>query len=151
MRGLLQRRLSLDSAPKSSSRNSDKDPLRALSRLGSREREVLEVLWADGSATVHQVVSQLGTTLAYTTVMTILDRLFKKGFLLREKHDRAFVYRAALAPVELESVRATVLVDEFFSGSSAPNSLLLSCLFDAMRRYDNNLLQEFDGKDRSTQ
>jgi predicted transcriptional regulator len=55
----------------------------AATRLGEREREVLEVLWSEGSATVQQVADGLKTALAYTTVMTTLDRLYKKGLLQR--------------------------------------------------------------------
>ena len=66
--------------------------------LGQREREVLSVLWSQGSANVQQVAERLSTVLAYTTVMTTLDRLFKKGLLQREKKDRAFIYSLISPP-----------------------------------------------------
>ncbi len=121
----------------------------ATERLGKREREVLEVLWACGSASVQQVVSRLGSALAYTTVMTTLDRLFKKGLLLREKHDRAFVYRPALSPRDLEHDRAAAFIGRFFSSSAASDDMLLSCLVNAVEQYDCDLLQQLEEKIRA--
>src|SRR5580704_3649343 len=97
-------------------------------RLGEREREVLEVLWAQGSATVQQVAKGLTTALAYTTVMTTLDRLYKKGLLQRRKRDRAFVYRPTLSKNDLERGRASEMVHRLFSGSGMNEDALLSCL-----------------------
>src|ERR1700709_1551446 len=82
----------------------------AATRLGQREREVLEVLWSEGSATVHQVADGLKTALAYTTVMTTLDRLYKKGLLQRSKQDRAFVYKPAFSKNDMERRRASEMV-----------------------------------------
>ena len=51
------------------------------SELGHLEFQVLEILWARGESNVRDVAEKLARPLAYTTVMTTLDRLFKKGFL----------------------------------------------------------------------
>ena len=118
-------------------------------RLGEREREVLEVLWSEGSATVQQVAECLKTTLAYTTVMTTLDRLFKKRILLREKRDRAFVYRPAVSRGELEQDRAAAMVQGFFSGSAMNHDALLSYLVDAVQSYDRDLLHRLEEKVRT--
>jgi predicted transcriptional regulator len=118
-------------------------------RLGEREREVLEVLWATGSATVQQVADSLKTALAYTTVMTTLDRLYKKGLLQRKKHDRAFVYRPTLSKNDLERGRASEMVYRLFSGSAMNQDVLLSCLVDAVQSYDTSLLQRLEDKVRA--
>jgi predicted transcriptional regulator len=63
---------------------------------GELERQVLDVLWgAEGPLTPRQVHDELSKTrkLAYTTTMTILVRLYKKGLLEREPAGRAFAYR----------------------------------------------------------
>lgn len=63
--------------------------------MGELERHVLEVLWAaDGPLTPGDVHAELhrDPPLAYTTVMTILVRLWQKGMLQRERQGRAFVY-----------------------------------------------------------
>ncbi|WP_281275827.1 BlaI/MecI/CopY family transcriptional regulator [Thermomonospora umbrina] len=64
--------------------------------LGELERTVMEILWArDGAATARDVSRALAgdRDLAHTTVMTVLDRLAKKGFLERERDGRAWRYR----------------------------------------------------------
>lgn len=64
--------------------------------LGPLETEVMDLLWDRGSATVRDVVDELASShgLAYTTVMTVLVRLFGKGLLTRERVGRTYVYRA---------------------------------------------------------
>ncbi|HEX3790529.1 MAG TPA: BlaI/MecI/CopY family transcriptional regulator [Pseudonocardiaceae bacterium] len=66
---------------------------------GTLEAAVLAVLTAEPVAlTVSEVQARLGGERAYTTVMTTLSRLHQKGALVRERHGRAFVYRAAAEP-----------------------------------------------------
>ena len=117
--------------------------------LGQREREVMSVLWAQGSASVQQVAGRLSTALAYTTVMTTLDRLFKKGLLEREKKDRAFIYSVTLTPREVEGRRARDLIRRFFSDSGERQDILVSCLVDAVHQYDTGLLDQLEFKIRS--
>ena len=64
----------------------------AIQPLGPLEITVMEILWTHGESNVRDVVDRLGRPLAYTTVMTTLDRLYKKGMLERRKADRAFFY-----------------------------------------------------------
>ncbi|MCO7240925.1 MULTISPECIES: BlaI/MecI/CopY family transcriptional regulator [unclassified Aeromicrobium] len=70
--------------------------------LGSLERSVMDVLWRATSAlTVREVQERLeaggSADLAYTTVMTVLDRLGAKEMVSRERDGRAFRYTAALS------------------------------------------------------
>jgi predicted transcriptional regulator len=79
--------------------------------LGDLEREVMTQLWAStGPLTVRQVHERLNRDrdLAYTTVMTVLDRLAKKGVVNREKADRAYLYAAAQTR---EEMTAAVMLD----------------------------------------
>jgi predicted transcriptional regulator len=68
-----------------------------VNRLGDLERAIMEVLWqTESSLTVRQVSNGLTQrNLAHTTVMTVLDRLAKKGFARRERDGRAWRYRPA--------------------------------------------------------
>jgi predicted transcriptional regulator len=68
-----------------------------MTRLGELERAVMEVLWDRGTpATVREVAEALrDRDLAYTTVMTVLDRLAGKGMVERERAGRAWSYRPA--------------------------------------------------------
>jgi len=62
--------------------------------LGALEQDVMNIVWSAGEVSVREACARLGTTIAYTTVMTTLDRLFKKRLLSRRKVGQAFVYRA---------------------------------------------------------
>ena len=64
--------------------------------LGPLERKIMEFFWdgAEAELTVRDVLeSPAGKKSAYTTVMTVLDRLWRKGFLARRKVGRAYAYR----------------------------------------------------------
>jgi predicted transcriptional regulator len=68
-----------------------------MNRLGELERAIMEVLW---ESPTPMTVRQVGTCLtdrdlAHTTVMTVLDRLAKKGFVKRQRAGRAWRYRPA--------------------------------------------------------
>jgi predicted transcriptional regulator len=63
--------------------------------LGELEERVMELIWRDQAPmAVREVARRLGGLLAYTTVMTTLDRLYKKKLLDRAKEGNAFLYRA---------------------------------------------------------
>jgi predicted transcriptional regulator len=117
--------------------------------LGSLEFELMEILWSRGESSVRDVVPQLSRPLAYTTVMTTLDRLFKKGLLDRHKSDRAFVYSPLLSRQEWERRRAGNLVAGFLSGPHPSRELLLSCLLEAVGEHDATLLDDLEKKIRS--
>ena len=55
------------------------------SRLGTLEREVMTLVWACGEISVREACERLGSSVAYTTVMTTMDRLYKKQLLHRRK------------------------------------------------------------------
>src|SRR5690242_3909037 len=95
--------------------------------MGRLEITVMEILWAaGGESSVHDVVGRLGRPLAYTTVMTTLDRLYKKGLLERRKVERAFLYAPRWSRAEWERKRAGELL------AGLPGELLISCLVDAV-------------------
>ncbi len=68
-----------------------------MNRLGELERAIMDVLWESSAPmTVRQVGNRLtDRDLAHTTVMTVLDRLAKKGFARRQRAGRAWLYRPA--------------------------------------------------------
>ena len=117
--------------------------------LGHLELKVMEVLWAHGESNVKDVVGQLGRPLAYTTVMTTLDRLFKKHLLARRKAARAFVYAPRWTRLEWERKRAGDFVAGFLASPGVSGDLLISSLVDAVGEYDKALLDELEKKIRS--
>jgi predicted transcriptional regulator len=116
--------------------------------LGHLEIAVMEILWEQGEANVHDVVQRLGRPLAYTTVMTTLDRLYKKGLLNRRKFERAFLYVPRLSRREFEHKRAGSFVAGFFAGPQPSGELLISCLIEAVGQHDQALLDELERKIR---
>ena len=106
----------------------------------------MEILWARGESNVRDVVDRLDRPLAYTTVMTTLDRLFKKGLLLRRKSDRAFIYAPSLSRAQWEHKRAGDFVAGFLSTAEPSRDLLISCLVEAVGRHDEALLDELEKK-----
>lgn len=81
------------------------------------ELECLRRLWDIGEGTVHDVRKAVGRELAYTTVMTLLDRLEKRGGVSRIKRGRSFVYVPKISRDELRKSAVKELVDQFFEGS----------------------------------
>src|SRR4026209_358320 len=111
------------------------DPLRAA--LGHLEREVMDVVWRAEQTTVREVQAVLPRRVAYTTVMTTLDRLFKKGFVARNRAGRAFVYRALRTRQENEAAVASGMVEGLFSDDAAMP--ILSNLVDAVGSQDDGV------------
>ncbi|NCT39813.1 BlaI/MecI/CopY family transcriptional regulator [Bacillus sp. EB93] len=71
--------------------------------LGPLELEVMKVIWTRKEGTVQQVLTELNKqhNYAYTTVMTIMNRLEKKGILTRSKLGKGYVYKPYYSPNEL--------------------------------------------------
>lgn len=83
------------------------------------ELECLKVLWTLGEGDVKAVRLALAPNrdLAYTTIMTVLDRLARKGAVERRKVGRSFVYVPAVCREHLRRLAVKRLVDSFFDGS----------------------------------
>lgn len=93
--------------------------------LGTLERSVMSLAWQRAEISVRDACEKLGSSVAYTTVMTTMDRLFKKGLLGRRKVGRAFVYHAVATQQQIENA-------------------VLSSLVDAVSEQDRTLLDELE-------
>lgn len=114
--------------------------------LGRLEIVLMEMLWGRGRSSVREVFERLRRPLAYTTVMTTLERLFKKGFLEREKSGRAFFYVPRFSRQEWEQMKVDRMIAGYFCDPSASRELLISCLIDAVSQHDEALLDELEKK-----
>ena len=114
--------------------------------LGPLEVSVMAILWERGESNVRDVIQRMDRPLAYTTVMTTLDRLFKKGLLDRRKSNRAFLYSPRFSQPSWERRIAGDLVAGFLAGPEPSSELLLSCLVDAVGQHDEALLDELEKK-----
>ncbi len=113
-------------------------------QLGRLESLVMECLWASQvEMSVRDVGVRLDGPWAYTTLMTTLDRLFKKGLAAREPRGRAFVYRARRTRTELgvQALRSAVSEIE---ASPAGRDLAIAALVDVLESHDPEWLDSLD-------
>ncbi len=84
------------------------------------ELEALRVLWDRGPCTVREVMDVLGRRRAYTSVMSLMNVMFKKGLLAREPKGRAFLYKArATRKKTLSGMVGDLLTRAFDDSASA--------------------------------
>lgn len=109
--------------------------------LGDLERLLMDQLWEADEVSVREV-QERHRHLAYTTVMTTLDRLYKKGLLRRRKQGRAFLYAAAVAREEFAAAmaRQTLRIMGSYAGADA----VLSTFVNAVSDSDARLLDELE-------
>jgi predicted transcriptional regulator len=110
-------------------------------QLGPFERQLLEELWARGSTTVRELLADGKVRQAYTTVMTTLDRLYKKGLLDRVAEGRAFRYSPRQSMEQWQQVAAVEGIRQLLSSADTAQ-LPLSYLVDALGAHDAQLLDQ---------
>jgi len=110
--------------------------------FGPLEQQLLSILWTRGSATVREVVDDGEIKLAYTTVMTTMDRLFKKQILNRVAEGRAFRYSPRYSQAELEKAAVGQTIRRLLGSSATAASLPLSYLVEAVSEHDAGLLDD---------
>ena len=116
----------------------------AFAVFGALERRVLEALWRRGEAvSVHGLSSEFPAA-AYTTLMTTLDRLYRKGVLDRVKSGRAYLYRPRFGHDELDALLAAGAIHELLGQRSDALRPALSFLVDAAGRADTRVLDELE-------
>ena len=118
-----------------------KSSLIAGRQLGPLEDEILCVLWTRGDATVRELIDDSAVDGAYTTIMTTLDRLYKKGLLERSPEGRAFRYRPKQSEAELNQNLVAAGLKELLSSASQADTPM-SFLVDAISQHDAALLEE---------
>lgn len=99
---------------------------------------------------MRDVVRGLGPQhVAYTTVMTTMDRLFQKGLLKRETGNKAYVYFSAMTFPELQTQVARDLIVAFLMCRQASSGLLAAALVDAVGAFDTSLLNQLEDEIRA--
>ena len=95
-------------------------PRHSILDLAPLELECLSVLWPLGEGTVREIHRQLAASRprAYTTIMTIMDRLAHKGIVTRRRVGRAYRYQANLSADEARVSAIEKIVTGFFHGSA---------------------------------
>lgn len=115
----------------------------ALKQLGSLESELMERVGDRGEFSVRELHLEFAPRLAYTTVMTTLDRLYKKGLLTRRKVGKAFHYAAAFTQKEYQELLAQHLFGMVLTDGTN-NNAVLSRFVDAVTEADREMLDKLD-------
>jgi predicted transcriptional regulator len=94
-------------------------PRRSVLDLAPLELDCMNTLWPMGEGTVREIRDRLAERRprAYTTIMTIMDRLTRKGVVERRKIGRAYTYRANVSAEEARAQALGQVVENFFGGS----------------------------------
>jgi predicted transcriptional regulator len=103
----------------------------------------MNVVWSRAENSVRDVLAALEGPYAYTTIMTTLDRLHRKGLLVRRKQGRAFVYAAACSRETLQQRSASGLLAALFSRVTTAEPVLHT-IVDVVGERDKALLDELD-------
>ena len=116
-----------------------------MTRPGELESAVLDALWDGGEQSVREVLCRTGSRHAYTTILTVLDRLHDKGQVLRRKVRSSWRYRPARTREEALGRRVAALLEET---PGAPRPLLRAFL-DRAEELDPGVLDELDAMIRA--
>ena len=111
--------------------------------LGPLERQVHRAVWMLGSATVREVIQDRTIWQTYSTILTTMDRLYRKGLLTRVQEGKAFRYSARWSPEELERLTAMRGIRHLVKSEHA--ALHLSYFVEAVGEHDEKLLDELQG------
>jgi predicted transcriptional regulator len=113
--------------------------------MGELESEVLSMLWsADAPLTPGEVLERLKGSIAYTSAMTILTRLWQKGLVERELRGRAYAYQPIVSEAELVARRMQATLD-----GSSDREAALSRFVGSLSKKDERLLRGIVGNLRS--
>ena len=87
-----------------------------------QELEILKVVWQRGEATVREVFRDLSAQrkIAYTTVLTMMGILERKGHLKKRAGERAYIYTPAFPQDQVETTMIDEFVERVFNGSAQP-------------------------------
>src|ERR1700745_1268988 len=108
--------------------------------LGKLERQVLEETWRLGEVSVRDIHRVFEERIAYTTLMTTLDRLFKKNLLDRRKDGRAFVYSQSVSAADLTQGITEDMIEGLLGHDAEAVGPVLACIVDTVSERDRELL-----------
>ena len=115
----------------------------ALEQLGSLEAEMMEHVWLLGEISVRDLHSRSASRLAYTTIMTTVDRLYKKGMLRRRKVGKAYLYAPALSRRDYRERLVQSLIGMALR-DSRHRHVVLSCFVEVISEADRQMLDRLD-------
>jgi len=95
-------------------------PRNGLGALGGLEIEIMPIVWREGEVTVKDVFEEMYEKhkLAYTTIMTVMNRLANKGVLNQDRRTIPYLYTAAVSQHEMAGKMLDQVVDKVLGGST---------------------------------
>ena len=95
-------------------------PRNGLGALGGLEIEIMPIIWRQGEVTVKDVFEEMYDEhrLAYTTIMTVMNRLAQKGILKQDRSTIPYLYKAAISQEEMAAQMIDQVVDKVLGGSA---------------------------------
>jgi BlaI family penicillinase repressor len=92
----------------------------SLDSLGELQRAVMEIVWRRGEASVHDVLKELGPRkkLAYTTVLTVLQKLEKAGWLAHRNEGKSYIYTPTASREEAGAGSVRGFLKRVFEGDA---------------------------------
>lgn len=112
--------------------------------LGKLERQVMDQVWQLDEVSVRDIFRAFEGRIAYTTLMTTLHRLYKKGVLSRCKLGRAFLYSPRFSAEEFEQGIAKDLIEGLLDRAANHVEPLLACIVDTVSEQDRACLDVLD-------
>jgi predicted transcriptional regulator len=121
----------------------NRNPKPPVEHLGKLESELMERLWDRTEISVRDLHGEIGGRLAYTTIMTTLDRLYKKGLLNRKKAGKAFLYAPVMSREEYRDRQTEHLLNLVLQDNQDSNAVL-SCFINVVSESDQKMLDKLD-------
>jgi predicted transcriptional regulator len=108
--------------------------------LGALETDIMKLVWDADWVAVRDIYERLRLqrSIAYTTVMTVMTRLYDKGMLDRRKVDRAYVYQAKQTRMQVARNFMRKLVERMFDGQKSD---ALAALLEGNEELDKSELE----------
>src|SRR5262245_38411658 len=104
--------------------------------LGKLERRVLNEVWTRGEVSVRDIYVVFDEKIAYTPLMTTLDRLVKKHLLGRRKDGRAFLYTPAVSLEEFDRGIREDVIDGLLGSGAEGIQPVLACIVETLSERD---------------
>lgn len=113
--------------------------------FGALEREVMETMWRqEREVSVRDLLAAFQGRVAYTTMMTTMDRLYRKGVLGRRKEGRAFLYSPRVTRHQLHVGLVRSVISSLLGSRAGDSEPVLSCIVDAVGQEDRELLDDLE-------
>jgi BlaI family penicillinase repressor len=124
-------------------------PMKRTTCITPGEFELMEILWSGGEASVREVWQQVlpRRPLAYTTVMTVLDKMHRKGILTQRKQGKAYIYSPAIDRDQALAAVVDYVLKTYFNNSHSELLLFISSRKNELERDNAEEMSQFSNEE----